>query len=286
MSYIPDPIALRIHQEAQKERTQQQAEETKQVPIVPTGERAARKDEDTAQPAEEASAAQDEHPSNDVKVGVLEEATAAQGEHQSNDVQMEVSEEGEIAEPIAESSSSALPLPTATSNVDDLEEEDLVDLEAGLADSNSDDDQDKAPAPSTSVPVTSADLSASTPAAPASAPSTNKGKAKEKGKHKEPKMMSGGKVVVRALRPPEGFHIGERRVGDDEGWLEEGSLICFKDGTVLATVSTQVLTGGTKNCKGLTALPIRSPKRSVLLHRRSISSACRHHPSRSLTSRH
>ena len=47
-----------------------------------------------------------------------------------------------------------------------------------------------------------------------------------------PKFQSSGTVIIRAMQnlPSTG----------EDGWLEEGSVVCFADGRVLGTVSPQV----------------------------------------------
>lgn len=66
---------------------------------------------------------------------------------------------------------------------------------------------------------------------------------KSKGKpHQNKALKSAGTIVIRAMRPPKDMEsFGNLRIGDDEGWLEEGSLICLEGGKVLAVVSSDPL---------------------------------------------
>jgi H/ACA ribonucleoprotein complex non-core subunit NAF1 len=79
------------------------------------------------------------------------------------------------------------------------------------------------------------------PAAAAANPKPIKKDAKTKQREKrEQKQLakSSGTIIIKALRPPLGeTGIGGLRIGDDEGWLEEGSLICLENRRVLAVVS-------------------------------------------------
>jgi hypothetical protein len=72
-----------------------------------------------------------------------------------------------------------------------------------------------------------------------SATASENAKPKGKGKAKShPSAKSAGTIVVRALRPPlDAEKLGGLKQGDDEGWLEEGSLICLENRQVLAVVS-------------------------------------------------
>ena len=84
--------------------------------------------------------------------------------------------------------------------------------------------------------------SAPTPAIPAkpatTGPKQTKAMKQKVRKEQKQQAKSSGTIVVKALRPPldtEG--LGGLRIGDDEGWLEEGSVICLEDRKVLAVVS-------------------------------------------------
>jgi H/ACA ribonucleoprotein complex non-core subunit NAF1 len=64
-------------------------------------------------------------------------------------------------------------------------------------------------------------------------------KTKQREKREQKQLAkSSGTIIIKALRPPLGeTGIGGLRIGDDEGWLEEGSLICLENRRVLAVVS-------------------------------------------------
>jgi H/ACA ribonucleoprotein complex non-core subunit NAF1 len=63
-------------------------------------------------------------------------------------------------------------------------------------------------------------------------------KTKQREKREQKQLAkSSGTIIIKALRPPLGeAGIGGLRIGDDEGWLEEGSLICLENRRVLAVV--------------------------------------------------
>ena len=72
---------------------------------------------------------------------------------------------------------------------------------------------------------------------PRPAPKNAKTKQREKREQKQ-LAKSSGTIIIKALRAPLGeAGIGGLRIGDDEGWLEEGSLICLENRRVLAVVS-------------------------------------------------
>lgn len=239
MTYIPDEGALRMQEEADRE--EQVGSNAGVVKFQDL-----QVEELTQNKAEEATAMKMEE-ATEIKAEASNSAEEASATVGMGDVNMEDTEEGEVPE-VAKSSTvetssviteiaEVLPpvnkTPTLMQEGDDVGEEDLVDLEAGIASSISDDEEsktaavDQSNAPSTTTPVKGN----------GNGKGQGKGKGKGNAKPKEQRISSGGNVVIRALRPPQGFRIGDRRVGDDEGWLEEGSLICFKDGTVVATVS-------------------------------------------------
>ncbi|KAH8088253.1 Gar1/Naf1 RNA binding region-domain-containing protein [Filobasidium floriforme] len=64
-------------------------------------------------------------------------------------------------------------------------------------------------------------------------------KTKQREKRQQKQLAkSSGTIIIKALRPPLGeAGIGGLRIGDDEGWLEEGSLICLENRRVLAVVA-------------------------------------------------
>ena len=72
---------------------------------------------------------------------------------------------------------------------------------------------------------------------PRPAPKNAKTKQREK-REQQQLAKSSGTIIIKALRAPLGeAGIGGLRIGDDEGWLEEGSLICLENRRVLAVVS-------------------------------------------------
>jgi H/ACA ribonucleoprotein complex non-core subunit NAF1 len=81
--------------------------------------------------------------------------------------------------------------------------------------------------------------SSSVPAKPATTgPKQTKAMKLKAKKEQKQRAKSSGTIVVKALRPPlETEGLGGLRIGDDEGWLEEGSVICLEDRRVLAVVS-------------------------------------------------
>lgn len=86
-------------------------------------------------------------------------------------------------------------------------------------------------------------------------------KTKQREKREQKQLAkSSGTIIIKALRPPLGeAGIGGLRIGDDEGWLEEGSLICLENRRVLAVVS---ISGYILLRHSLTDLHCRSPRRS------------------------
>ena len=94
--------------------------------------------------------------------------------------------------------------------------------------------------------------SSSVPAKPAATgPKQTKAMKQKAKKEQKQRDKSSGTIVVKALRPPlETEGLGGLRIGDDEGWLEEGSLICLEDRRVLAVVSND--DAGRYSCVRLT----------------------------------
>lgn len=92
-------------------------------------------------------------------------------------------------------------------------------------------------------------------------PAKKDAKAKQREKREQKQLAkSSGTIIIKALRPPLGeAGIGGLRIGDDEGWLEEGSLICLENRRVLAVVS---ISGYILLRHSLTDSHCRSPKRS------------------------
>lgn len=105
---------------------------------------------------------------------------------------------------------------------------------------------------------------------PKPAPKNAKTKQKEKREQKQ-LAKSSGTIVVKALRAPlEEAGIGGLRIGEDEGWLEEGSLVCLQNRRVLAVVSpdrrseTSNITDSSHICRHAGRRDVRTPLTTVL----------------------
>ena len=105
---------------------------------------------------------------------------------------------------------------------------------------------------------------AATAAAAKPKPVKKDAKTKQREKREQKQLAkSSGTIIIKALRPPLGeAGIGGLRIGDDEGWLEEGSLICLENRRVLAVVSINgcILLASWQH--SLTDSHCRSPRRS------------------------
>lgn len=246
--YVPEPTAVKAAQRAaEAEAAAPMKPATASAEQPSAGMTIATAGED----AEEGELMEDEPgQKTDLDAG-MGEAAKAEGEAEiKEDMVDKVTEETRAAPPPEDGnkdSNAAVTIPVAGAAAAGalIADEDIVDLVAAPAISPAEGGGDQS-AP-VADPIMQAEVTAPSPVAAddsagpsqaiVAAPTPSKPDTKGKGKAKEPKILSSGKVVVRAMRPPEGVFIGERRVGDDEGWLEEGSLVCFKDGRVIATAS-------------------------------------------------